>query len=82
MKCNNPRCESTELVYSGVDALCLGGIPTEEFCYSCAVGYVTIQNRIAELNSVAGQSKKANATVVLNRSKRYSECVIMCSLYF
>ena len=49
MKCINPRCESTELVYSGVDAMCLGGIPTEEFCYTCAVGYVTIQNRIAEL---------------------------------
>lgn len=49
MKCNNPRCESTELVYSGVDAMVLGGIPTEEFCYTCAVAYVAIQNRIAEL---------------------------------
>ena len=49
MKCNTPRCESTELVYSGVDAMVLGGIPTEEFCYTCAVAYVSIQNRIAEL---------------------------------
>lgn len=49
MKCNNPRCESTELVYSGTDAFMLGGIPTEEYCYTCAVAYVSIQNRIAEL---------------------------------
>jgi hypothetical protein len=34
-KCANPVCESTELVYSGVDAFVLG-IPTERWCYTCA----------------------------------------------
>ena len=28
-------CESTELVYSGVDAFLLG-VPTETYCYPCA----------------------------------------------
>jgi len=29
------KCESTELVYSGVDAFILG-VPTETYCYPCA----------------------------------------------
>lgn len=33
MTCKN--CESTELVYSGVDAFLLG-VPTETYCYTCA----------------------------------------------
>lgn len=36
MKCQVSGCESTELVYSGVDAIMLGGIPTEKYCYDCA----------------------------------------------
>ena len=28
-------CDSTELVYSGVDAFLLG-LPTEKYCYECA----------------------------------------------
>lgn len=34
-KCANPVCNSTELVYSGVDAMLLG-VPTEKWCYTCA----------------------------------------------
>lgn len=33
MKCRG--CDSTDLVYSGVDAFVLG-IPTETYCYDCA----------------------------------------------
>lgn len=33
MKCKT--CDSTELVYSGVDAFILG-VPTETYCYPCA----------------------------------------------
>jgi hypothetical protein len=35
MKCINPACNSTELVYSGTDAFVLG-ITTEKWCYTCA----------------------------------------------
>jgi hypothetical protein len=35
MQCKTTGCESTELVYSGVDAFVLG-VPTETFCYDCA----------------------------------------------
>jgi hypothetical protein len=35
MKCKSEGCESTELVYSGVDAFILG-VPTETYCYECA----------------------------------------------
>jgi len=34
-KCATENCESTELVYSGVDAFVLG-IETEKYCYDCA----------------------------------------------
>jgi len=33
--CKIEECNSTELVYSGVDAFILG-VNTEEICYSCA----------------------------------------------
>jgi hypothetical protein len=33
--CKIDFCDSTELVYSGVDAFVLG-IPTETYCYDCA----------------------------------------------
>ena len=32
-------CNSTELVFSGIDAFILGGIPTELICYTCANSY-------------------------------------------
>jgi hypothetical protein len=35
MNCKVDGCDSTELVYSGVDAWLLG-IPTEKYCYECA----------------------------------------------
>jgi len=35
MKCNVEGCESTDLVYSGVDAFCLQ-VPTEKYCYACS----------------------------------------------
>jgi hypothetical protein len=34
-ECKMDGCNSTELVYSGVDAFCLG-VATEEVCYNCA----------------------------------------------
>jgi hypothetical protein len=34
-ECKTDGCNSTELVYSGVDAFCLG-VPTETYCYNCA----------------------------------------------
>jgi len=47
--CKVIRCESTELVYSGIDAMMLGGIPTETYCYSCANAYNQINNAMSEL---------------------------------
>ena len=47
--CKVINCESTELVYSGIDALMLGGIPTETYCYSCANAYNQIDNAISLL---------------------------------
>jgi hypothetical protein len=38
MKCIVTDCESTELVYSGIDAFMLG-IPTEKVCYEHASIY-------------------------------------------
>ena len=40
--CKVVHCENTSLVYSGTDALCLGGIPTETYCYDCANAYTQI----------------------------------------
>jgi len=51
MKCSVMNCESTELVYSGVDALMLGGIPTEKYCYTCATAYLQISNHLASMVS-------------------------------
>lgn len=42
--CAVTNCENTKLVYSGTDAFMLGGIPTEKYCYSCAVAYTIISN--------------------------------------
>jgi len=40
--CKVINCDSTELVYSGVDAFVLG-IPTEAYCYKCANAYNQIK---------------------------------------
>jgi hypothetical protein len=44
--CATMNCGETNLVYSGVDAMMLGGIPTETYCYKCATAYVIISNDI------------------------------------
>jgi hypothetical protein len=38
-ECKVINCTSTSLVYSGTDALMLGGIRTETYCYACANAY-------------------------------------------
>lgn len=45
MKCKVINCESTELVYSGVDAFVLG-IPTETYCYDCANAHYQIASQM------------------------------------
>ena len=52
-QCKVPNCESTELVYSGVDAFMLGGIPTEKYCYSCANAYAVIKDSVDALNKLS-----------------------------
>lgn len=42
MECRIVGCESTNLIYSGVDAL-MYGVPTETFCYKCAGIYAVIK---------------------------------------
>lgn len=48
-QCSITTCENTNLVYSGVDAMMLGGIPTEKYCYSCAYAYSTISSEIESM---------------------------------
>jgi hypothetical protein len=48
-ECAVTNCTNTSLVYSGTDALCLGGIPTEKYCYSCAGAYTVIKAEMAAL---------------------------------
>lgn len=50
-ECAVTSCSNTGLVYSGVDALMLGGIPTETYCYSCAIAYSQIDSHISELRN-------------------------------
>jgi hypothetical protein len=54
-ECKVINCNNTDLVYSGIDALMLGGIPTETYCYSCANAYNQIDSAITLLR------EKANA---------------------
>lgn len=49
--CATMNCENTNLVYSGVDAFMLGGIPTETYCYTCAAAYLQISNYMKSLES-------------------------------
>lgn len=48
-ECAVINCNDTNLVYSGVDAMVLGGIPTETFCYKCASAYLMISNAIESM---------------------------------
>jgi hypothetical protein len=50
--CSVMNCENTSLVYSGVDALMLGGIPTEKYCYTCATAYLQISYDIESMVSL------------------------------
>jgi len=52
LECKVINCNSTELVYSGIDALMLGGIPTETYCYNCANAYNQISNCVEKLVSL------------------------------
>jgi hypothetical protein len=47
--CKVINCENTSIVYSGTDALCLGGIPTETYCYTCANAYAQIDRDMSEV---------------------------------
>jgi hypothetical protein len=47
--CAVMNCDNTNLVYSGVDALMLGGIPTETYCYTCAMAYNQISYSIESM---------------------------------
>jgi hypothetical protein len=49
LECKVINCNSTEIVYSGIDALMLGGIPTETYCYSCANAYNQISIYVEKL---------------------------------
>lgn len=48
MKCIVRGCEETDLVYSGVDAMMLGGIPTEKICYPHANAYAQVSVVVLE----------------------------------
>jgi len=48
-ECKVINCSNTDLVYSGIDALMLGGIVTETYCYSCANAYNQIDNAMTLL---------------------------------
>jgi hypothetical protein len=52
-QCKVPNCTNTDLVFSGVDAFMLGGIPTESYCYSCANAYAVIKNSVDALNTLS-----------------------------
>jgi hypothetical protein len=52
-ECKVINCNNTSLVYSGVDALMLGGIPTETYCYDCANAYNQIDGAITLLKDKA-----------------------------
>lgn len=47
-QCKTFNCDSTELVYSGVDAFILGGIPTGTYCYRCGNAYASIKTDVEE----------------------------------
>lgn len=44
-KCKVEGCESTELIYSGIDAF-MRGVPTETYCYKCGSTYAIIKQQL------------------------------------
>lgn len=46
---NCKLCGKNEVIYSGIDAFCLG-VPTESVCYSCANTYSQVKI-LTELNA-------------------------------
>jgi len=46
MTCRVRDCDSTELVYSGVDALIMG-VPTEAICYTHANHYALVKEALS-----------------------------------
>jgi hypothetical protein len=47
-ECKNPVCTSTQLVYSGIDALLLR-IETETWCYTCANAIAVATRELEEV---------------------------------
>lgn len=47
--CAVEQCTSTELVYSGIDAMILG-VPTEKICYDHANTYKQVDTIVEEYN--------------------------------
>lgn len=45
--CKNPVCNSTQLVYSGIDAFVLG-VESETWCYTCANAIAASTNKLEE----------------------------------
>ena len=50
-ECKVINCSNTDLVYSGIDAMLLGGIITETYCYSCANAYNQIDSAMQLLRN-------------------------------
>jgi hypothetical protein len=48
-ECAVMNCKDTNLVYSGIDAFMLGGIPTETYCYTCASAYLQISHSVESM---------------------------------
>lgn len=51
-ECAVIHCTNTDIVYSGTDALQLGGIPTERYCRPCAIAYTVIKEEMKALHNV------------------------------
>lgn len=49
-ECAIKNCTSTELVYSGTDAFCLG-VVTEQICYNCANTYAQVKQIVSTVNA-------------------------------
>jgi hypothetical protein len=60
-QCKTFNCESTDLVYSGVAAFTLGGIPTETYCYRCGNAYAMIKKDIEEMAEAYRAAEAAKA---------------------
>jgi len=47
-ECKNPVCDSTQLVYSGIDAMLLR-VATETWCYTCANAIAAATRELEEV---------------------------------